>query len=47
MALYCWISDAMDSLEDRVRKFFEKCGTNSAIKQEWKDEHFKKLKEVR
>jgi hypothetical protein len=37
--------DAMDSIEDKVKKFFEKC-QNTAIKQDWKDEQFKKIKEV-
>ena len=41
-----WYSDAMDSLEDRLKKFFEKCNNSASLKQEWKDEHFKKLKEV-
>ena len=38
--------DSMDSLEDRVKKFFEKCRTIPSLKQEWKDDHFKKIKEV-
>ncbi len=36
----------MDSMDERVKAFFKKCQTGVNIKQELKDEQFKKLKEV-
>ena len=36
----------MDSIEDRVKGFFKKCGTTNNLKQEWKDEQMEKLKQV-
>jgi len=36
----------MDSLEERVKGFFKKCGSTPNLKQEWKDEQFGKVKEV-
>ncbi len=41
------VSDAMDSIDDRVKAFFKKCQGCQNLKQEWKDEQFQKLKEVR
>ena len=36
----------MDSLEDRVKGFFKKCGSTNNLKQEWKEEQMEKLKQV-
>ena len=36
----------MDSVDERVKTFFKKCQTGQNLKQEFKDEQFKKLKEV-
>ena len=42
----CRLPDAMDSVDERVKMFFRKCQTGQNLKQEFKDEQFKKLKEV-
>ena len=39
-------SDALDNLDERVKTFFKKC-TQPNMKQEWKDEQFKGIKQVR
>ena len=36
----------MDSLDDKVKVFFKKSSVPGAVKQEWKDEQFNKIKEV-
>lgn len=38
-------SDTLDSLEEQVKVFFKKCAQPN-VKQEWKDEQFKKIHEV-
>ena len=40
-------SDALDSNDEKVKIFFKKCQAGQNLKQEFKDEQFKKLKEVR
>ena len=42
-----FVSDAMDSLEERVKTFFTKCKTSTPpLKKEEKDDQFVKLKDV-
>ena len=36
----------MDSLDDRVKNFFRKCGSSTNSKQENKDEQFQEIKQV-
>ena len=37
----------MDSMEDRVKHFFKKCQPVHDPKQEWKDDQYKQIKNVR
>ena len=39
------ISDALDSLEERVKTFFIKC-LQPNVKTEWREEQFQKIKQV-
>ena len=39
------VQNAMDSLDERLKNFFKKCGTTPNLKQAWKDDTFNKIKE--
>jgi hypothetical protein len=36
----------MDSLDEKVKIFFRKCGITPNLKQEWRDEQMTKIKQV-
>lgn len=44
-SLFLFYIDATDTLDDRTKQFFKKC-VQSSVKKEWKDDQFKKIKEV-
>ena len=50
--LYCMVNkrlivtDAMDSLDEKLKNFFKKCATTPNLKAEWKDEQMAKIKQV-
>jgi len=40
------LTDAMDSLDEKLKNFFKKCATTPNLKPEWKDEQMAKIKQV-
>ena len=40
------MTDAMDSLDEKLKTFFKKCATTPNLKAEWRDEQMAKIKQV-